>query len=300
MAVKTQFSIKDLENLSGVKAHTIRIWEKRYNLLEPDRTDTNIRQYDLLNLKKLLNVTFLYNQGYKISKIAHFEESEINDLIQGLSDTHEDSYALQEFKKAMFEFDHLRFSKTYDKLLDKKSFETIFFEVFIPLLNDIGTLWQTGTIDPVHERFVSELIKQKIILNIYDIRQNKNFDAAPEFALFLPYQEIHEIGLLFANYILLKSGKNTIYLGNNIPLENLKHLLKHYTNITFLSYFTVKPDDITVLEYANSFRASIGSKKGYELWLMGAKVQTLDTEKLPAGTRVFCSLKELQKAIASN
>ncbi len=299
MSVKTQFSIKDLENLSGVKAHTIRIWEKRYNLLEPDRTDTNIRQYDLLNLKKLLNVTFLYNHGYKISKIAGFKENEIKTLVQNLGPGDQESFAIQEFKKAMFEFDHALFATTYEQLTRDKSFDEIFYEVFIPLLDEIGTLWLTGTIDPVHERFTSELIKQKIILNIHSIRQKQKFSKPPEFALFLPHEEIHEIGLLFANYLLLKHGHNTIYLGSNIPLENLTHLLKHYSKITFLSYLTVKPDDKSVADYVQEYLKGIGNKPGYSLWLMGSKIQTLQTKDLPKRVEIIYSLKQLESKILS-
>lgn len=298
MSVKTQFSIKDLENLSGVKAHTIRIWEKRYNLLEPDRTDTNIRQYDLLNLKKLLNVTFLYNQGYKISKIAGYKENEIHKLIESLSIKEQDSYAIQEFKKSMFEFDHALFASTYERLRQEKSFDEIFFDVFIPLLDEIGTLWLTGTIDPVHERFTSELIKQKIIINIHELRQTKKFKSPPEFALFLPHEEIHEIGLLFANYLFLKHNHNTIYLGSNIPMENLRHLLKHYSSITFLSYLTVKPDDKSVAEYAQNYCEGIGEKGNYRLWLMGSKIQTLKSKDLPKKVEIIYTLKELESKIS--
>jgi len=299
MSVKTQFSIKDLENLSGVKAHTIRIWEKRYNLLEPERSETNIRQYDLLNLKKLLNVTFLYKHGFKISKIARFKDVEIKAMVEQLGPRKQEDFAIQEFKKAMFEFDHALFAITYENLLKEKSFSAIFFDVFIPLLDEIGTLWLTGTLDPVHERFTSELIKQKIILNIHECRQTKKFKTAPEFALFLPHEEIHEIGLLFANYLLLKHGHNTIYLGSNIPLENLKHLSKHYSKITFLSYLTVKPDDLTVPEYVQSYLDGIGGKNGYNLWLMGAKIQTINPNELPKEVRIIYSLKELESKISS-
>lgn len=297
MSVKTQFSIKDLENLSGVKAHTIRIWEKRYNLLEPERTETNIRQYDLINLKKLLNVTFLYNHGYKISKIARYKESEIKELIENLGTGDQETFAIQEFKKAMFEFDHALFATTYEQLAKEKSFDSIFYDVFIPLLDEIGTLWLTGTIDPVHERFTSELIKQKIILNIHKFRQEQKFNSPPEFALFLPHEEIHEIGLLFANYLFLKHGHNTIYLGSNIPLGNLNHLLKHYSNITFLSYLTVKPDDRTVNEYVQDYLEGIGKSKGYHLWLMGSKIQNLQAKDLPKKVEIIYSLKELESKI---
>lgn len=297
MFIKTQFSIKDLENLSGVKAHTIRIWEKRYNLLEPARTDTNIRKYDLLNLKKLLNVTFLYNEGYKISKIAGFKEDEINKLIQGLAEKNKEDYALQAFKTSMFDFDHHLFTKTFNKLTQEKTFHEIFYDVFIPLLEEIGMLWQTGTIDPSHERFISELIKQKIILNISLIQDKKTKPQTPAFALFLPYEEIHEIGLLFANYEIIYHGFNTVYLGTNIPIESLKYILKHYDDITFLSYFTVKPDQESVYDYAKRFEREICAVKPMKLWLLGSKVQNVVPAKLPANVSIFLSLDQLRQKL---
>src|SRR5690606_41017589 len=130
--VKTQFGIKDLENLSNVKAHTLRIWEKRYNLLEPDRTDTNIRKYNIENLKKLLNITYLYNAGYKISKIANLSPGQIQDLIKNNIQGFDSEYMLNVFKSAMFEFDGELFDETLEKLSEKKSFREIFSEIFVP------------------------------------------------------------------------------------------------------------------------------------------------------------------------
>lgn len=299
MQIKTQFSIKDLENLSGVKAHTIRIWEKRYNLLEPERSDTNIRQYDLINLKKLLNITFLYNEGYKISKIAGYPEEEINRLINLESSRHEKDYAIQEFKTAMFDFDHVLFSRTYHRLIEKRDFTQVFFEVFVPLLQDIGLLWQTNTIDPVHERFISELIRQKLIVHIDAIQESRDTSSKPEFALYLPHEEIHEIGLLFSNYLILRHGFNSIYLGNNIPLENLRHISKHYDKLTFLSYLTVKPDQISVREYAAQFNELLQDQENFGLLLMGAKTQIEDTTGLPQNIRVIDSLHALNKYLES-
>ncbi|MBW2936482.1 MerR family transcriptional regulator [Aureisphaera sp. CAU 1614] len=299
MFVKTQFSIKDLENLSGVKAHTIRIWEKRYNLLEPDRTQTNIRFYDLENLKRLLNVSFLYNEGYKISKIANLDEKEITQIIQEKEGENKEGYALQAFKTAMFDFDYHSFAKAYNKVAETKSFNQIFFDIFIPLLTDIGNLWSTGSIDPAHERFISEIIRQKIMVENHKLLENLKEKKAPQFALYLPHEEIHEIGLLFANYKLLSEGFTTIYLGNNIPLESLKHLLKHYNSLTFLSYFTVKPDHESVYEYIDRFENEISSKSNMQLWLMGLKVKDIDDKKLPKNVTVINSLKSLEEKITS-
>ncbi len=293
MFIKTQFSIKDLENLSGVKAHTIRIWEKRYNLLEPARTDTNIRKYDLINLKKLLNITLLYNEGYKISKIAGFKEEEITKLIHSLSKNNKEDFALQAFKTAMFDFDRALFNKTYKELAKTKNFREIFYEVFLPLLHEIGLLWQTGTIDPTHERFISELIKQKILINTTQLQEKYTNRKVPSFVLYLPYEEIHEIGLLFANYEIILAGFDTVYLGSNIPMEGLSYILKHYEEITFLSYFTVKPDKESLYEYVDRFQKTLGSTT-MPLWVMGYKTLGVIDSKLPKNVKVVESLEELR------
>jgi DNA-binding transcriptional MerR regulator len=296
MIVKTQFSIKDLENLSGVKAHTIRIWEKRYNLLEPNRSDTNIRNYDLNNLKKLLNVTFLYNSGYKISKIAQLPESKIFEIIQEQSESKKEEHAIKLFKTAMFDFDYQLFSKTYRDLIEFKSFREVFFDVFLPLLNEIGTLWQTGTIDPSHERFMSELIKQKIIIETDKVQEYKK-TKAPIFTLYLPTEEIHEIGLLYANYEFLKSGFKTIYLGPNIPLNSLKYITRHHNNVTFISYFTVKPDKESVTEYIDRFEIEINDSSNSGLWLLGSKIQNILAPNTSFDIQFILSLKDLIKKI---
>lgn len=295
MSVKTEFSIKDLENLTGIKAHTIRIWEKRYHLLEPKRTKTNIRHYDMVNMTKLLNITFLYNEGYKISKIAQLKSAEITQIIGESNEEQVQHHALHHFKQAMFDFDQALFDKTYYALTRKASFESIFFDIFIALLNDIGLLWQTGTIDPVHERFISELIKQKIIENILKAQNSIDKNKKPKFALFLPHNEIHEIGLLFANYTLLNQGHQTLYLGANIPLDNLEHLTKHYDEMIFFSYFTVKPDEQSVAEYVKTFQAQVKSEGQYKLWLMGSKIQGIKPGSLGPITRLIHNLEDLTR-----
>jgi len=296
MVVKTQFSIKDLENLSGVKAHTIRIWEKRYNLLEPNRSDTNIRNYDLENLKKLLNVTFLYNNGFKISKIAQLDEVDILEIIKEKSESNKEEHAIKLFKTAMFDFDYQLFSATYRDLIEYKSFREVFFDVFLPLLNEVGSLWQTGTIDPSHERFISELIKQKVIIETEKVQDYKK-RVAPVFTLYLPYEEIHEIGILYANYELLKSGFKTIYLGPNIPLNSLKYITRHHNNVTFISYFTVKPDKESVTEYIDRFEIEINDSSNSDLWLLGSKIQNILPPNTSFDIQFILSLKDLIQKI---
>ncbi len=298
MGIKTQFSIKDLENLSGIKAHTIRIWEKRYKLLSPERTDTNIRHYDIENLMKLLNVTYLYNHGYKISKIAKLKNDEVNNLIHksGLTDSAE-AFAISELKSSMLTFNPQLFQQTFSNLEEKYTFRELFFNILIPLLNDIGLLWQTGTIDPSHERFISELIKQKITVEI-----EKQFKKSPTktdklFVLFLPLNEIHEIGLLYVNYELLNQGYKTIFLGNNIPSDNLKHLLNHNDNIVFVSYLTVQPDKEALEDFITELKNVALRKGNNEIWLFGSQIIDEPDERFPESFKVFRSLSDFLNII---
>jgi len=195
--VKKHFSIRDLENLSGIKAHTIRIWEKRYNLLSPERTDTNIRNYSLASLQKLLNVTLLYHNGHKISKIAKIPENEIPLVVREIvAKNSNKNHAINSFKLAMVNFDQTIFFNTYNNLLSQQSFREVFKNTFIPLLNELGLLWQTDTISPAHEHFITSLIKQKILLNTEKLQHLKPTKTDKVFVAYLPENEIHEIGLL--------------------------------------------------------------------------------------------------------
>ncbi|MEM9687780.1 MAG: MerR family transcriptional regulator, partial [Bacteroidota bacterium] len=185
--VKQHFSIKDLENLSGIKAHTIRIWEKRYNLLAPNRTDTTIRYYSLINLQKLLNIVLLYENGYKISKIAEISEEKIPLLARELvSNSATKSHYINAFKIAMINFDLALFSDTYNELATVTSFRDIFHNVFIPLLRELGLLWQTHTITPSHEHFITNLVKQKIVTNTEKLSALKPVKRDKTYVLYLP------------------------------------------------------------------------------------------------------------------
>ena len=292
--VRTQFGIKDLENLSNVKAHTIRIWEKRYNLLEPDRTDTNIRKYNLENLKKLLNIAYLYNAGYKISKLASLNQTQIQELIKKNVNGQDSGYVLNLLKSAMFEFDGDLFDSTIEKLLEQKSFKEIFSDVFLPILNEMGILWHSGTIDPSHEHFISEKIKHAIIKQS-EIQKNSNSDKNTVFVLYLPYQEIHEIGLLYANYELLSNGFNTIFLGANIPLESLIYVLKTKAKVTFVTYFTVRPENDNFEKYLDDFQNDVCSKEPCELWILGRK--TAKNAENTKNVKFFKSLNQFKECV---
>ena len=161
--MSVEFSIKDLENICGVKAHTIRMWEKRYNILAPNRTVTNIRTYDAHSLKKLLSVSFLVNCGYKISRVAKLSDEEINEYLRiVISDKTLIDHSSNLLKLAMLNYSATTFNEAYSEMIERLSFNTVFDDIFIPFLKEIGTLWQLGTINNSHEHFITNLIKQKL------------------------------------------------------------------------------------------------------------------------------------------
>ncbi|MEO1012794.1 MAG: MerR family transcriptional regulator [Bacteroidota bacterium] len=292
--VKKFFSIRDLENLSGIKAHTIRIWEKRYGLLSPERTSTNIRTYSLSSLQKLLNITLLYNNGCKISKIAKIPENEIpvrvKEIVAKNSSKH---HAVNAFKLSMVNFDQSLFLNTYNSLLEDKSFREIFYTIFIPLLNELGLLWQTDTISPAHEHFVTGLIKQKILINTERLLHLEPTKTEKVFVPFLPENEIHEIGLLYLNYEIVLRGYKSIYLGQTVPLETLKDVLKYFDNLHFLSYFTVAPSKERLQKYIQDFSQMVTGYKAPKLWLLGHQTKYLKEEGHPSFVKTFTSIDEV-------
>tara|TARA_A100000171_G_C2138103_1_gene152084 strand:+ start:3761 stop:4672 length:912 start_codon:yes stop_codon:yes gene_type:complete len=293
MLVKTTFTIKDLENLSGIKAHTIRIWEKRYSLLAPSRTDTNIRTYHLESLKKLLNIKFLYKHGYKISKIALLSKEELAEMVTELAKSNKEEHSIFKFKMAMFQFDQQLFASTYNELKQSYSFPEIFQTIFIPLLTDLGILWQTGTIDPCHERFISEMIKQKIVLNIESQYPENTLSEPPAFALFLPLGEIHDIGLVYANYLCVSHGINTIYLGGNISLDSLNEVAKHHKKIIFLTYLTVEPSQQSLKEFCKEYNTRVGAQTNNPLLLMGSKTENQNQNDFPKNITLVRTIPHL-------
>jgi DNA-binding transcriptional MerR regulator len=295
--IKNVFSIKDLENLSGIKAHTIRIWEKRYNVLQPMRTDSNIRLYDLASLQKLLNITLLHDYGYKISKIASFAPEKIPSLVREIISTkNAKNHAISDFKMAMMNFDQELFFTTYNWLIAEKSFKEIFQQVFIPLLNELGLLWQSETITPAHEHFVSYLIKQKLLVNTEKLQVLKRTKTDKVFVLSLPLNEIHELGLMYLHYEILLNGYQSIYLGESMPIENLKDLKTHFDSIVFISYLTIQPERDAVTDYVMRMTEELVDQNT-ELWFIGRLVECIETENLSEKVSLFHSISELVEKI---
>lgn len=216
-----KYSIKELEQLSGIKAHTIRIWEKRHRLIEPQRTNTNIRFYSDEDLKKIINVSLLNSNGLKISKIAGMSNDEMSRKVIEISETQpEASVHIDQLVIAMVELDEDKFEKTLSGLILRFGFEKTVVDILYPFLEKIGILWQTHHINPAHEHFISNLIRQKVIVAIDSLASPPK--TAKRVMLFLPEHELHEISLLFSHYRFRKAGFRTFYLGQTVPFNDLK------------------------------------------------------------------------------
>ena len=222
----THYSIKDLQNFTGIKAHTIRMWEKRYNIVEPKRTNTNIRYYDDDDLKKLINISILNRNGYKISAIVSLSDSAISEEILSLAHTLNDFESqIEGLVVSMIDFDENMFEKIFNTAVIKMGFEDAVINILYPFFEKIGVLWQIGTITTSHNYFISNLVRQKIIVAI-DGLVTSFTDKTKTYLLFLPEGEHHELGLLFYQYILKKNNYKIIYLGANVPDECLIELTK--------------------------------------------------------------------------
>jgi len=223
-----KFSISDIEGLIGIKAHTIRAWEVRYNLVPSKRTPTNIRYYDEDDLKMLLNIVALNENGYKISRIAKMTQNQIVELVSQLkADYHNDSVQMLSLSDATMAYDEVAFSDILAKCIAEMGLIETMDVILFPFMKRVGMLWQTGTIDPSQEHFASNLIRDRIIVEI-DKVEKPDKKNAKRFLLFLPEAEMHETGLLFARYLLKKCGHETLYLGSEIPYADLKRVVTSY------------------------------------------------------------------------
>ncbi|WP_418649612.1 MerR family transcriptional regulator [Tenacibaculum aestuariivivum] len=294
--IKKTFTIKDLENISGIKAHTIRIWEKRYNLLSPERTDTNIRYYSSENLLKLLNVVLLNKNNFKISKIAAMSNESIVIAARELAlKTALNDEAINSLKLSMFQFDKVLFNNTYNQLLNKKTFREIFKDVFVPFLNHIGLLWQTDTLLPAHEHFISNLIAQKIQIST-EVLEYSVGSSNIMYVLFLPENEIHELGLMYLNYELVLRGNKTIYLGQSLPLNNLNYFFESDSEVRFITSLTVQPYDDKIADYFHEIENALKNTK-HQLIAVGSKTGKVKDINFKSNILLYPSVIDFLKTL---
>ena len=277
------YSIKDLEQLSGIKAHTIRIWEKRYALIQPNRTDTNIRYYTDEDLRFLLNVGLLNRNGLKISKIAKMSEHEIAEKVAALSEVNSE-YATQldALTISMIEMDEYKFNRIVSTNIKQIGLEKTMLEVINPFLSKLTILWMTGSINPAQVHFITCLIRQKIIVAIDQLPLKKN-DGKSTYLLYLPEGEIQELILLFVHYLLKFRGNKVIYLGQNIPLDELQVPYKihapQYIYTILSPSFTKLPTPNYIDALSNAFPEAEILLSGLQSTYEGnaANVRILDT-----------------------
>jgi methanogenic corrinoid protein MtbC1 len=235
------FTIKDLENLTGIKAHTIRIWEQRYSFLKPNRTNTNIRYYTNEELKKILNIALLNKYGYKISHIDRMSEPEINEKIFTLNNAlAQQERVINDLIQTMVDMDTEAFSATLSEYIKHRGIEKTINQIIFPFMERIGVLWMTGHIIPAQEHLMSNIIRQKMIVAIDSAKSLLNVEKTG--LLFLPEGEYHELGLLFVYYMLKSRGAKVLYLGANVPIDDIQYVIRElkpdflFTHLTSVSH----------------------------------------------------------------
>jgi DNA-binding transcriptional MerR regulator len=283
------FSIKDVEALTGIKPHTLRIWEQRYGIPHPKRTSTNIRFYDDEDIKLLLSVAMLNRQGHKISKITKMSNSEMNVLVMDLTlNNHDFIIQVESLTSAMFGLDEIAFEKIISTNTLQFGLEKTFLDIIFPFLARVGSLWQTGSINPSYEHFITNLIRQKLFVAID--AQPKNINTiSKKFLLFLPTHEPHEIGLLFANYLIRSRGHHTSYLGPNLPLDDLSPVMQKYKADYILTVLTAPLASLTPLYIANKLGGDFPSTN---ILLSGPQVFQANIQ-LPKNVRMLYSMNDL-------
>ncbi|MBK6266775.1 MerR family transcriptional regulator [Marivirga sp. S37H4] len=247
----SNYSIKDLEHLSGIKAHTLRIWEQRYNFIEPQRTTTNIRYYSDKDLKLILNISTLKENGYKISNIAKMTESEMAAAVLKIAESNlRFPDQINSLTLSMIDMDEDRFEKILSNNIIKHGFERAMISIIYPFLSKIGMLWQTGSILPAQEHFISNLIRQKLIVAI-DGQYVTERESKGKWLLYLPENELHELSLLFAAFLLRSKKHKVIYLGQSLPKEDLSSVKGIHQPDFVLTTCTTAPKKAEIQQYIN-------------------------------------------------
>jgi DNA-binding transcriptional MerR regulator len=219
-----RYSIRDLEKLSGIKAYTIRVWERRYGILSQHRTETNRRRYGDDELRRIINIAILHRNGFKISKIANFSVAEIEDKVSFLSkDTNRSDTQVDSVIMSMIDHNEKAIDKLLIRSILNRGIEDTFTDIVFPVLNRIGIMWHTGSVDIGSEHFISNIFRQRIISSIDSLSPIFK-EGAKKVILFLPDNELHELPLLFFNYIIRKIGHETMYFGQSTPLQSVVNI----------------------------------------------------------------------------
>jgi DNA-binding transcriptional MerR regulator len=259
------FTIKDLANLSGIKAHTLRIWEQRYSFLKPSRTFTNIRYYSNADLKTILNIAILNKYGFKISHIDKMTEAEIKEKIFSLTALEaQQERVVNEMIQLMIDLEIESFEKILTQHIAAKGIEKTITHIIFAFLEKIGILWLSNHINPAQEHLVTNIIRQKLIVGIETVQTP--LKSNKKILLFLPEGEYHELGLLFMYYLLKSRGVYVLYLGTNVPIKDIAYLVSHK-----------KPD------YVYCHLTTVGQSFNFEKFLHAAGTQLAGTPFVISG-----------------
>lgn len=286
------YSIKDLEILSGVKAHTIRIWEKRYHLLSPARTDTNIRFYNDADLRRILNVSLLVKNGYKISKVAKWDETQLKQTVLEATEKKvtEPDY-VERLILHMLNFDNIGFYQLVNEIIEQKGFEEATVKVFFALFERIGTYWQVGSIFPAQEHYVTSILRQKLIAETDKLGVNN--EKGQSILFFLPEGELHEMSLLFYAYLARKFGYNVIYLGQFVPFGDLAKVQSHikidYVFTAFINPLTKEDLENYLLQLKETFQHQ-------KIFITGWQVRQMMPE-LPRTVKIVKDYRDFKKYV---
>ena len=290
----SNYSIRDLEQLSGIKAHTLRIWEQRYDILRPERTDTNIRTYDDKDLKLVLNIALLKDHGYKISEISKMEANEMSKEVMCISDKHMNyPDQIHALTISMLDLDEERFEKIVSTNTLQFGFENMMVNIIYPFLSRIGTLWITGSIGPAQEHFISNLIRQKLIVAI-DGQLPSLRQGAKKYLLYLPEGEMHEISLLFGNYIVRSRQNKVIYLGQSLPFNELSFACQMHKPDYIFSVITSVPGQDEIQRYVYKLAKEFPDTK---ILLTGYQVVGQDID-CPDNVEVITQIRQLMEIAA--
>lgn len=285
----SRYSIKDLEHLSGIKAHTLRIWEQRYGILKPERTDTNIRFYSDDDLKYLLNISILNSNGFKISRLAQMSREEIHQAVEKQNTT---AYTFESDISSLIistiDLNESLFEQVFQQNIIKTGFERTITEIIYPFLDKIGILWLSGSISPAQEHFISNLIRQKLIVAI-DVQPKVPKADAESVLIFSPENEMHELSLLYACYLFKRQQQKVYYLGTNVPFENVE-IVAHNHHIDYIVLnITGNPNGNNFNLYLSKLKETFSDKK---IILMGYLANKRKDE-IPAGITLINSIENL-------
>lgn len=281
---RDKYFIKDIENITGIKAYTLRIWEQRYGMLVPKRTETNIRYYEEDDLKYMMNIAILNANGIKISRIAQMDRDEVQRKTLSISENNSGQQSqISTLTSAMFDFDEREFNKTLSINILQLGMEQTTTQIIFPFLQHLGVMWLSGTIHIAHEHFITNLIKQRIFVSIDQLNIIPNANAK-KFLLFLPNGENHELSLLLASYLLRANGKNVIYLGTSTPLEDLNKIHKLHNPDYVFCALTNPNSSMPVQVYLNTISRSWPNT---QILVTGSQVVKRRDLKIPENCRVI-------------